>query len=192
MTLICGIDEAGRGPLCGPVYASAVILDSDLVINNLKDSKKLSKKNRDILYDEIKSKAVDYSYATASVEEIDKINILQASLLAMKRAFNLLSTKPDFIYIDGLYCPDIKLLPMEAVVRGDSLIKAISAASVIAKVERDKHMVQLDQEYPEYNLKKHKGYPTKEHLQLISQHGINKIYRLSFKPIKELINKKDT
>ena len=192
MTLICGIDEAGRGPLCGPVYASAVILDSDLVINNLKDSKKLSKKNRDILYDEIKSKAVDYAYATASVEEIDKINILQASLLAMKRAFNLLSTKPDFIYIDGLYCPDIKLLPMEAVVRGDSLIKAISAASVIAKVERDKHMVQLDQEYPEYNLKKHKGYPTKEHLQLISQHGINEIYRLSFKPIKELINKKDT
>ena len=192
MTLICGIDEAGRGPLCGPVYASAVILDSDLVINNLKDSKKLSKKNRDILYNEIKSKAVDYAYATASVEEIDKINILQASLLAMKRAFNLLNTKPDFIYIDGLYCPDIKLLPMEAVVRGDSLIKAISAASVIAKVERDKHMVQLDQEYPEYNLKKHKGYPTKEHLQLISQHGINKIYRLSFKPIKELINKKDT
>jgi ribonuclease HII len=192
MTLICGIDEAGRGPLCGPVYASAVILDSDLVINNLKDSKKLSKKNRDILYDEIKSKAVDYAYATASVEEIDKINILQASLLAMKRAFNLLNTKPDFIYIDGLYCPDIKLLPMEAVVRGDSLIKAISAASVIAKVERDKHMVQLDQDYPEYNLKKHKGYPTKEHLQLISQHGINKIYRLSFKPIKELINKKDT
>ena len=192
MTLICGIDEAGRGPLCGPVYASAVILDSDIVINNLTDSKKLSEKNRNILYDEIKSKAIDFSYATASVEEIDKINILQASLLAMKRAFNLLSTKPDFIYIDGLYCPDIKLLPMEAVVRGDSLIKAISAASVIAKVERDKHMVQLDQEYPEYNLKKHKGYPTKEHLQLISQHGINKIYRLSFKPIKELINKKDT
>ena len=192
MTLICGIDEAGRGPLCGPVYASAVILDSDLVINNLKDSKKLSKKNRDILYDEIKSKAVDYAYATASVEEIDKINILQASLLAMKRAFNLLSTKPDFIYIDGLYCPDIKLLPMEAVVRGDSLIKAISAASVIAKVERDKHMVKLDQEYPQYNLKKHKGYPTKEHLDLVKKHGVNKIYRLSFKPIKALINKKDT
>ena len=192
MTLICGIDEAGRGPLCGPVYASAVILDSDLVINNLKDSKKLSKKNRDILYDEIKSKAVDYAYATASVEEIDKINILQASLLAMKRAFNLLSTKPDFIYIDGVYCPDIKISPMEAVVRGDSLIKAISAASVIAKVERDKYMVQLDQEYPQYNLKKHKGYPTREHLQLIRQYGINKIYRLSFKPIKELINKKDT
>jgi len=192
MTLICGIDEAGRGPLCGPVYASAVILDSDLVINNLTDSKKLSEKNRNTLYDEIKLKAIDYSYATASVEEIDKINILQASLLAMKRAFNLLSTKPDFIYIDGLYCPDIKILPMEAIVRGDSLIKAISAASVIAKVERDKHMIQLDQEYPQYNLKKHKGYPTKEHLQLVKQYGINKIYRSSFKPIKELINKKDT
>ena len=192
MTLICGIDEAGRGPLCGPVYASAVILDSDLVINNLTDSKKLSEKNRNTLYDEIKLKAIDYSYATASVEEIDKINILQASLLAMKRAFNLLSTKPDFIYIDGLYCPDIKILPMEAIVRGDSLIKAISAASVIAKVERDKHMIQLDQKYPQYNLKKHKGYPTKEHLQLVKQYGINKIYRSSFKPIKELINKKDT
>ena len=192
MTLICGIDEAGRGPLCGPVYASAVILDSDIVINNLTDSKKLSEKNRNALYDEIKSKAIDCSYATASVEEIDKINILQASLLAMKRAFELLSTKPDFIYIDGIYCPDIKILPMEAVVRGDSLIKAISAASVIAKVERDKHMIQLDQEYPQYNLKKHKGYPTKEHLQLVKQYGINKIYRSSFKPIKELINKKDT
>ena len=134
MTLICGIDEAGRGPLCGPVFASAVILDADIVIKNLKDSKKLSEKNRNILYDEIKSKALDYSYATASVQEIDKINILQASLLAMKRAFDLLSAKPDFIYIDGIYCPDIKMLPMEAIIRGDSLVHAISAASVIAKV----------------------------------------------------------
>ena len=192
MTLICGIDEAGRGPLCGPVFASAVILDADLVIKNLKDSKKLSEKNRNILYDEIKSKALDYSYATASVQEIDKINILQASLLAMKRAFDLLSAKPDFIYIDGTYCPDIKMLPMEAIVKGDSLVHAISAASVIAKVERDKHMIQLDQKYPQYNLKKHKGYPTKEHLELVSRYGINEIYRLSFKPIKKLINKKNT
>ena len=192
MTLICGIDEAGRGPLCGPVYASAVILDSELVINKLKDSKKLSEKNRNILYDEIKSKAIDYSYSTASVEEIDKINILQASLLAMKRAFSLLKVKPDFIYIDGIYCPDIKIIPMEAIVRGDSLIQAISAASVIAKVERDKYMIKLDEEYPQYNLKKHKGYPTKEHIQLVKQYGITKIYRRSFKPIKELINKEDT
>ena len=192
MTLICGIDEAGRGPLCGPVFASAVILDSDLIINNLTDSKKLSEKNRNILYDEIKSKAIEYSYATASVEEIDKINILQASLLAMKRAFNLLSIKPDFVYIDGMYCPDIKILPMEAIIRGDSLIQAISAASVIAKVERDKYMLELDKEYPQYNLKKHKGYPTKEHIRLVGQFGVSEIYRQSFKPIKELINKKDT
>ena len=192
MTLICGIDEAGRGPLCGPVFASAVILDSNLVISKLQDSKKLSEKNRSFLYDEIKLKAIDYSYATASVEEIDKFNILQASLLAMKRAFNLLSTKPDFIYIDGIYCPDIKIIPMEAIVRGDSLIQAISAASVIAKVERDKYMIKLDEEYPQYNLKKHKGYPTKEHIQLVKQYGITKIYRRSFKPIKELINKEDT
>ena len=192
MTLICGIDEAGRGPLCGPVFASAVILDSALIVNNLTDSKKLSEKNRNILYDEIKSKAIEYSYATASVEEIDKINILQASLLAMKRAFNLLSTKPDIVYIDGMYCPDIKILPMEAIIRGDSLIHAISAASVIAKVERDKYMLELDKEYPQYNLKKHKGYPTKEHIKLVRQFGVSEIYRQSFKPIKELINKKDT
>ena len=192
MTLICGIDEAGRGPLCGPVFASAVILDADLIINKLTDSKKLSEKNRKILYDEIKLKAIEYSYASASVEEIDKVNILQASLLAMKRAFNLLGTKPDFVYIDGMYCPDIKSLPMEAIVRGDSLIQAISAASVIAKVERDKHMILLDEEYPEYNLKKHKGYPTKEHIKLVSQYGINEIYRRSFKPIKKLIDEKNT
>tara|TARA_B110000091_G_scaffold211196_1_gene255385 strand:+ start:1084 stop:1662 length:579 start_codon:yes stop_codon:yes gene_type:complete len=192
MTLICGIDEAGRGPLCGPVFASAVILDSDLVINKLKDSKKISEKNRNVLYDEIKLKAIDYAYAIASVEEIDKVNILQASLLAMKRAFNLLKNKPDFIYIDGIYCPDIKIIPMEAIVRGDSLIQAISAASVIAKVERDKYMTRLHAEYPQYNLNKHKGYPTKEHIQLVKKYGINEIYRRSFKPIRELINKEDT
>ena len=192
MTLICGIDEAGRGPLCGPVFASAVTFDAELIIDKLTDSKKISEKNRKILYSEIKLKSIEYSYATASVEEIDKINILQASLLAMKRAFDLLNIKPDFIYIDGIYCPDIKKLPMEAVIRGDSLIQAISAASVIAKVERDKYMLQLDQKYPQYNLKKHKGYPTKEHLLLVKQYGINNIYRRSFKPIKELINKEDT
>ncbi len=192
MTLICGIDEAGRGPLCGPVFASAVILDADLIINKLTDSKKLSEKNRNILYEEIKLKAIEYKFATASVEEIDKINILQASLLAMKRAFNLLSTRPDFVYIDGIYCPDIKNLPMEAIVRGDSLIQAVSAASVIAKVERDKHMILLDEAYPKYNLKKHKGYPTKEHIKLVRQYGINKIYRQSFKPIKNLIDEKNT
>ena len=162
MTLICGIDEAGRGPLCGPVFASAVILDSnDEHLNNLADSKKLSEKNRISIYEQIKLKAVDFSFANASVEEIDRINILQ----------NIL---------------------MKSIPKGDSLIPAISAASIIAKVERDRYMVDLDQKYPQYNLKKHKGYPTKEHIKLIKQYGVKEIHRLSFKPIKELINKKDT
>jgi len=192
MTLICGIDEVGRGPLCGPVFASAVILDSNLTIPNLTDSKKLSEKNRNFLYEEIKLKAVDYSFATASVEEVDKINILQASLLAMKRAFELLQREPDLIYIDGIYCPDIKKIPMKAIVKADLLIQSVSAASIVAKVERDKYMIKLDQKYPQYNLKKNKGYPTREHLQLLDRYGVNEIYRLSFKPVKELVNKKNT
>ncbi len=192
MTLICGIDEAGRGPLCGPVFASAVILDSNLTISNLTDSKKLSEKNRNFLYEEIKLKAIDYSFATASVEEVDKINILQASLLAMKRAFDLLQREPDLIYINGIYCPDIKKIPMKAIVKADLLIQSVSAASIVAKVERDKYMIKLDQKYPQYNLKKNKGYPTREHLQLLDRYGVNEIYRLSFKPVKELVNKKNT
>ena len=191
MTLICGIDEAGRGPLCGPVFASAVILDSTLVLDALKDSKKLSEKNRDILYKEIKEKAIEHSFAMASVEEIDTLNILQASLLAMERAFRLLKKKSNFIYIDGIYCPNIKM-PMQAVIKGDSLIPAISAASIVAKVERDKYMKILDKKYPQYNLKKHKGYPTKEHLGLLNQYGANEIYRRNFKPVQKLINKKNT
>jgi ribonuclease HII len=191
MTLICGIDEAGRGPLCGPVFASAVILDSAIVFNGLKDSKKLSENNRNLLYKEIKDKAIEYSFATASVEEIDNLNILQASLLAMERAFSLLKKRTNFIYIDGIYCPYIKQ-PMQAVIKGDSLISAISAASIVAKVERDKYMKKLDEKYPQYNLKKHKGYPTKEHLALLNQYGVNEIYRRTFKPVQKLINKKNT
>ena len=192
MTLICGIDEAGRGPLCGPVFASAVILDTNVTISNLTDSKKLSEKNRNFLYEEIKLKATDYSFATASVEEVDKINILQASLLAMKRAFDLLQREPDLIYIDGIYCPDIKKIPMKAIVKADLLIQSVSAASIVAKVERDKYMIKLDQKYPQYNWKKNKGYPTREHLELLNRYGANEIYRLSFKPVKELVNKKNT
>ena len=191
MTLICGIDEAGRGPLCGPVFASAVILDSTVVINGLKDSKKLSEKNRNDLYGILKSMAIESVYAIASVEEIDKLNILQASLLAMKRAFALLKTRADSIYIDGLYCPNINQ-PMQAIIKGDSLIPSISAASIIAKVERDKYMKVLDEKYPQYKLAKHKGYPTKEHLDLLNEFGINEIYRQTFKPVKKLINKKNT
>ncbi len=192
MTLICGIDEAGRGPLCGPVFASAVIFESSLEIKNLNDSKKISKKNRIILYEEIKRKSIDYSFSFSTVKEIDNINILKSSLLAMKRAYELLSVKPDYIYVDGLYCPDIHDIPMKSIIRGDSSVPAISAASIIAKVERDKHMVILGNKYPQYNLEKHKGYPTKEHLRLLELHGINEIYRQSFSPIRKLINKKNT
>ena len=192
MTLISIIYEAGRAPLCGPVFASAVILDTNVTISNLTDSKKLSEKNRNFLYEEIKLKATDYSFATASVEEVDKINILQATLLAMKRAFDLLQREPDLIYIDGIYCPDIKKIPMKAIVKADLLIQSVSAASIVAKVERDKYMIKLDQKYPQYNLKKNKGYPTREHLELLNRYGANEIYRLSFKPVKELVNKKNT
>ena len=192
MTLICGIDEAGRGPLCGPVFASAVIFNSFLNIGNLNDSKKISKKNRITLYEEIKTKSIDYSFSYATAKEIDEINILQASLLAMKRAFDLLSTKPDYIFVDGIYCPNIKGIPMESIIRGDSSEPAISAASIVAKVERDKHMIVLGDKYPQYNLEKHKGYPTKEHLRLLELHGVNEIYRKSFSPVRKLINKKNT
>jgi len=192
VTLICGIDEAGRGPLCGPVFASAVIFNSSLRIKNLNDSKKISKKNRIILYEQIKSKSIDYSFSYATAEEIDEINILQSSLLAMKRAFDLLSVQPDYIFVDDIHCPDIKGIPMESIIRGDSSVPAISAASIVAKVERDKHMIVLGDKYPQYNLGAHKGYPTKEHLRLLGLHGVNEIYRQSFSPVRKLINKKNT
>lgn len=187
MMKICGIDEAGRGPLAGPVYAAAVILDSDNKILGLNDSKKLSYKKLILLSDEIKNKALDYSFSSASAHEIDNINILNASLLAMLRAFNGLKVKPDLILVDGLHVPDVRGIEINAVVRGDSLIPEISAASIIAKVERDCYMCELDNKYPQYNLKKHKGYPTKEHIELLKEHGVIDIYRKSFRPVKELI-----
>jgi len=187
MTLTCGIDEAGRGPLAGPVYAAAVILDPKNTIIGLNDSKKLSPTKLLLLSSEIKSKALDYNFSSASVNEIDNINILNASLLAMLRAFNGLRLKPDLILVDGLYTPDIENIEINAIVRGDSLIPEISAASIIAKVERDRYMCELDIKYPQYNLKKHKGYPTKEHIELLKEHGVIDIYRKSFRPVKELI-----
>ena len=190
MTLTCGIDEAGRGPLAGPVYAAAVILDPKNTIIGLNDSKKLSPRKLLLLSSEIKSKALDYNFSSASVNEIDNINILNASLLAMLRAFNGLKLKPDIILVDGLYTPDIENIEnikINAIVRGDSLIPEISAASIIAKVERDRYMYELDIKYPQYNLKKHKGYPTKEHIELLKEHGVIDIYRKSFRPVQELI-----
>lgn len=192
MKLTCGIDEAGRGPLAGPVFAAAVILDPKIKIIDLNDSKKLSHKKLILLSNEIKNKALDYSFSSASVNEIDSINILNASLLAMFRAFSGLGLQPDHILVDGLYIPDIKGFKINAIVKGDSLVPEISAASIIAKVERDRYMCELDTKYPQYNLRKHKGYPTKEHIELLKTHGVIDIYRKSFRPVRDLIQKVDT
>jgi ribonuclease HII len=188
MTLICGIDEAGRGPLAGPVYAAAVIFDSNFFIDGLNDSKKLSEKKRLDLCEMIKINALDYSFSFASVSEIDHLNILQASLLAMKRAYEKLTKLPDQIIIDGNFIPNIDFNNIKSLPKADELIPAVSAASIIAKIERDNYMKELDLKYPEYNLKKHKGYPTKEHIDLIRIHGVKDFYRKSFKPVRDLIN----
>tara|TARA_B100000035_G_C20896050_1_gene507217 strand:- start:6 stop:584 length:579 start_codon:yes stop_codon:yes gene_type:complete len=192
MTLICGVDEAGRGPLCGPVFASAVILDDSFSIKNLDDSKKISPQKRKVIYNEIKIRAYDYAYATASVEEIDQLNILNASLLAMQRAILSLKNKPKLCFVDGIHVPSVEGVQLEPIIKGDALIPSISAASIIAKVERDNFMENLHKLYPHYELNIHKGYPTKKHLVLIEKFGVNNIYRKTFKPIKNLINQKNT
>jgi ribonuclease HII len=187
MSVICGVDEAGRGPLAGPVFAAAVILDPNKSIQGLKDSKKLSPSQLASVYVDIMQYATEVSYATASVSEIDDINILQASLLAMKRAILKLSNTPDHVLIDGQYCPKIGHMSMSAVIKGDSKHQEISAASIIAKVERDKHMMELDRQFPFYNFKQHKGYPTKEHIRLIREHGVSDVHRKTFKPVSDLL-----
>lgn len=176
---VCGVDEAGRGPLCGPVCAAAVILPQNAFIEGLNDSKKLTKKRRDILYDEIISSAVCYNIAYASPEEIDEYNILNATFLAMRRAVTGLSSPADYALIDGNRANSISV-PFSCITKGDALSPSIAAASVLAKVSRDRVMEELDEIYPQYNLKKHKGYGTAEHYALIAQHGITEIYRKSF------------
>ena len=178
-TAVCGCDEAGRGPLCGPVVAAAVILPSGLVIDGLNDSKKLTEKKREALFEVIKEKAVAYAIAEASPEEIDDINILNASMLAMRRAVEALSVPADFALIDGNCSRGFKI-PTETVVKGDSKSYSIAAASILAKVTRDRGCIELDKEYPEYGIAKHKGYPTKEHMDAVRQHGPAPIYRKSF------------
>ncbi len=177
--IVCGIDEAGRGPLCGPVCAAACILPTGLMIDGLNDSKKLTEKKREMLFETIKKEAIAYSVAFASVEEIDEINILEATLLAMRRALEGLSIKPDFLLIDGNCSRDFPI-PAKAVVKGDSLSPSIAAASILAKVSRDRLCYELDKEYPEYLIAKHKGYGTKEHMARIREHGISPIHRKSF------------
>jgi ribonuclease HII len=190
LQLICGVDEAGRGPLAGAVYAAAVILDPQRPIAGLADSKKLSEKKRDTLSIEIKQHALAWAIASSSVEEIDAINILQASLLAMQRAVDQLqldfNISPDLVQVDGNRCPKINL-PCEAIVQGDSKVQAISAASILAKVARDTELYRLDLQYPQYGFAKHKGYPTALHLQMLALHGVSAIHRLSYAPVKKLL-----
>ena len=184
--LIAGVDEAGRGPLAGPVTAAAVILDQSSLISGLDDSKKLSASQRKDLEIEIKSRAVCWCIAHASVEEIDQINILQATMLAMSRAVDGLKVKPDFVRVDGNRLPDIKF-DGEAIVKGDSLFAEISAASILAKQERDRIMDALCIQYPQYGFGQHKGYPTKAHIAAIEADGICPHHRKSFSPIRQMI-----
>ncbi len=177
---ICGVDEAGRGPLAGPVCAAAVILPAGAAIEGLDDSKKLTEKKRERLYDIIKQTAVAYSVAYGTLEEIETVNILEATYLAMNRAIEGLTVKPDFALIDGNRVPRGIKIPCETVVKGDSKSMSVAAASVLAKVTRDRLMLEYDKKYPEYNFKKHKGYGTKEHTELIKQYGPCEIHRLSF------------
>jgi ribonuclease HII len=183
VALLAGVDEVGRGPLAGPVVAAAVILDPERPIVGLTDSKKLTPKRREILAQQIKSEALAWSLGRAEVEEIDRINILQASLLAMQRAVEGLPLQPQQALVDGNRCPQLPC-PVEAVVGGDSTVPAISAASIIAKVARDLEMVELDAKYPGYGLAKHKGYPTKMHLEALQQLGVAAIHRRSFAPVR--------
>ncbi|MBQ7596569.1 MAG: ribonuclease HII [Clostridia bacterium] len=185
--IICGVDEAGRGPLAGPVCAAAVILPQGCVIDGLNDSKKLTEKKREALYDVIKEKALAYSIAMASEKEIDEINILQATFLAMKRAVDSLETKPDYILVDGNRDPRLGI-DTELVIKGDSLSASIAAASVLAKVTRDRFMLEIDKKYPQYQFSKHKGYGTKLHYEMLEQYGISDIHRRSF--LKKLTGEK--
>jgi ribonuclease HII len=184
--LTAGVDEAGRGPLAGPVIAAAVILDANNPINGLTDSKKLSEKRREQLAVVVKENAIAWAIGRAEVEEIDAINILQASLLAMQRAVAQLAVKPQLVMVDGNRSPRFDC-PSKAIVKGDLLIPSISAASIIAKVARDHEMMQLHEQYPGYGLDGHKGYPTKKHLEALVQLGVSPIHRKSFGPVKKLL-----
>jgi ribonuclease HII len=176
---ICGVDEAGRGPLAGPVVAAACILPSGIVIDGLNDSKKLTEKKREKLYDEITEKAIAYSIASASVEEIEEMNILNAAMLAMKRAIEGLNITPDLALIDGNTSRGFNL-PTKTIVGGDAKSPSIAAASILAKVTRDRMCYDFDKEYPEYGFAKHKGYGTKIHMEAIKKYGVTPIHRPSF------------
>jgi ribonuclease HII len=188
--MICGVDEAGRGPLAGAVFAAAVILNPSRPIVGLTDSKKLSEKRRDALSLEIKQHALAWAVASSSVEEIDAINILQASLLAMQRAVESLvmqfNLKPSLVQVDGNKRPKLTF-PCETIVKGDSKIKEISAASILAKTARDADLYALDRQFPQYGFAQHKGYPTAHHLEMLRLYGISPVHRLSYAPVKQYL-----
>ncbi|OOF25880.1 ribonuclease HII [Salinivibrio proteolyticus] len=184
--LIAGVDEVGRGPLVGAVVTAAVILDPNQPIEGLTDSKKLSEKKRLALYDEIKAKALAWSVGRAEPEEIDRLNILQATMVAMQRAIAGLAVTPDYALIDGNRVPSLPM-PAQAVVKGDLRVAEISAASILAKVDRDREMAELDIAYPAYGFAQHKGYPTKAHMAALSEHGALPMHRKSFKPVKRAL-----
>lgn len=184
--VICGVDEAGRGPLFGNVVAAAVILDPKAPIEGLGDSKKLTEKVRERLYDQIYARAISVGVGRASVEEIDQLNILQASMLAMQRAVESLSRQPDLALIDGNRCP-VLTCASEAIIKGDAKEISIGAASIIAKVTRDREMLEWHTLYPHYGLDKHKGYPTSLHLKALEQYGVSPQHRRSFAPVRRLI-----
>ena len=184
---IAGVDEAGRGPLVGSVVAAAVILDPNNPIEGLNDSKKLTEKKREKLFIEIQEKALAWAIAEASHEEIDQINILQASLLAMRRAVEALQLQPEHVLVDGNKVPQGLSMSCDAVVGGDALHAEISAASILAKVTRDREMVVLDQRYPHFGFAKHKGYPTKAHFEAIAEHGVIDQHRRSYAPVKKVL-----
>jgi len=189
--LVAGVDEAGRGPLAGPVVAAAVILDPLRPIDGLADSKILSERKRDSLFEIIKEVVLSWSVGVASVDEIDEFNILQATLLAMQRAVNGLAIQPDEVLIDGNRLPDL-LIPAQAIVKGDSKVKVISAASIVAKVVRDGIMVDYHKKYPDFSFHQHKGYGTRQHLAEIEQFGFLPVHRKTFNPVKTMITQQKT
>ena len=184
--LICGVDEAGRGPLAGAVFAACVVLDPSRPIRGLADSKQLSPERREVLAEAIRGRACAWAIASATVEEIDTINILQAALLAMRRALDQLSLEPQEVLVDGLHCPPSRW-PVRAIVKGDAKVKAISAASILAKCARDAAMLELHARRPEYGFDRHKGYPTPEHLEALRRHGVSPFHRRTFAPVRELL-----
>lgn len=179
-SFVCGVDEAGRGPLAGPVCAAAVILPDDVQIEGLNDSKKLSEKKREALYDVICEKAIAYSICYGTLEEIEQYNILEATYIAMNRAINSLNVKADFALIDGNRIPRNIAIPCETVIKGDAKSCSIAAASILAKVTRDRLLIEYDKKYPQYGFAAHKGYGTKAHYEAIKEHGVCEVHRLSF------------